>query len=470
MFEELFLVIFISACLLSIRNIKYGILFIIIATPFNLLIKTSFGMSFFSKIWHNLLILLLCLLIFARSAINKNYSIKLNKLDIVIIWVLFYGVFSIFYSYLIVDSWFVAFQGFRLYYFGILLYFITRYYIRRLEDVSTLVTTIMGVILIASLELIAEFTLLNLKIISSQDLMWIGRLPELYAGFYGQGGATTAMFADIIRPWGIFYHIQYSSALTLIGVLMSLPFFIFSNNNFSYKPIDNLFLKPMFFYVLFIALFLSTARTVIFAFLLTSLLMFTIYKISKKKLLLVTILFVMLGSINFKEFTEVYIVKPLLEEDTHIKETGLAIKAIPSVLQDSTIISFLFGDGFKPDPYAKEIIGVVSFDDNSHGLKEGAEGILSFSYEAGLLGIILFILQNISAFKRGINITKREIPNSYQKLLIGLSFVILGIFFSSVHVMPITAAGIQYIYYIILGIIGSFNVEWFKIRKSKVAI
>ena len=132
MFEELFLVIFISACLLSIRNIKYGILFIIIATPFNLLIKTSFGMSFFSKIWHNLLILLLCLLIFARSAINKNYSIKLNKLDIVIIWVLFYGVFSIFYSYLIVDSWFVAFQGFRLYYFGILLYFITRYYIRRL--------------------------------------------------------------------------------------------------------------------------------------------------------------------------------------------------------------------------------------------------------------------------------------------------------------------------------------------------
>ncbi len=469
MFEELFLIIFISVCLLSTRNIKYGILFIIITTPFNLLIKIFLGMSLFSKIWHNLLILLLCLFIFARSAISTNYSIKLNKLDIAIIGVLLYGIFSVFYSYLIMDSWFVAFQGFRLYYFGILLYFITRFYIKRLTDVRTLIAVIIGVILISSLELIAEFALLNLQIISPEDLVWIGGLPELYAGFYGQGGATTAMFADIIRPWGIFYHMQYSSAFTLIGVLMSLPFFVFSNK-ISYNPLDNLFLKPKFFYVSFVALFLSTARTAIFAFLLTSLFMFTIYKIFNKKLLIITMLFVMLVIINFKGFTEVYIKEPLLGKDIHIKETALAIMEIPVVLQRSTITSFLFGDGFKPDPYAKETLGIISFDDKFSGLEGGSEGILSFFYEVGFLGIILFILQNISAYKRSINITKREIPNSYQKLLIGLSFVILGIFFSSVHVMPITAAGIQYVYYIILGIIGSFNVEWFKVKRNEVAI
>jgi hypothetical protein len=138
------------------------------------------------------------------------------------------------------------------------------------------------------------------------------------------------------------------------------------------------------------------------------------------------------------------------------------INAIPILFSKITISSFFFGIGFNADPYAKYIIGVNTlYDEIFLSLETGAEGISKYFLNVGLVGVILFILQNVFAFKRGISLSRKNVPSFYRNILIGLPFVLVGLFFSSIHVMAITAAGIQYIYYVIVAIISSFNIEWF---------
>lgn len=464
MFSMVFIIIFLFFAFLSFRNVKYGILFIIIATPFNLLIKVLLEMSLFSQIWHNLFILLLCFFILARSSVDGKYGIKINKIDVIFIVVFLFGILQVLYNYLISNSFYVSFQGFRTHYYGILLYFITRFSIKGPKDIKSMSIGIMSVILIASLELIIEFVFGSLGFITPANIVWIGGILEAYSEMYGSSSAY-AMFPGLssIRPVGIFFSIQYSAALILIGTLIGLPFWADKNLKHSHVHESLFFFKTPLFFITVIALLLSTARTIIFAFLIASFCMFIKYRMSAKKIIVV-----LLSTFFVLAITGVgiYLIKPLSGQDTHIQDTMSFLNSIPILFSKMTISSFFLGLGFNADPYAKNIIGVNTlYDEIFRDVAMGAEGIFKFFLNVGLSGAVLFIFQNILVFKRGVLLARNDIPSFFRNILLGLSFVIVGLCLSSVHVMPLEAAGIQYIYYVVVAIISSFSIEWFKATK-----
>ncbi|MBI5402030.1 MAG: hypothetical protein HY959_01400 [Ignavibacteriae bacterium] len=462
MVQEIFILILLIITIVSLKNIKYGILFIIIAVPFNLLLRLLLGIGLFSQVWHNSFIILLSFITLTRHIIDHKYYIKINKLDVMLMIAFSYGVFSVLYNYIISDSLYVSLQGFRTYYLGISLYFIVRFYIKKIEDIRMLTRAIMFVVFISSIAIIIEFTLSNLRIITPQDIAKIQVVSSIYDDELSD--FVTFSESSIVRPMGIFFSIQFSAAFILIGALLGLP-------SCGTKIYSNIyFFRFSVFLTILVALFLSTSRTVIYSFFLTLLLMISKFRISlKKPMIAFGVLFFILTIINFESFYTSYLENQLKGEDTHIHDVKSFISIIPNLVSKIPVFSIFWGIGFNADPYAKYVLGVQTlYDTTFQDFDIGAEGIFKYFINVGLIGLIIFILQNFIAFKRGIYLAQKIAPSFFRNILIGFSFVIIGLCFSSIHEMPIAAPGIQYIYYIILAIIGSFDTTWVKINKPLI--
>ncbi|MCP4265478.1 MAG: hypothetical protein GY777_07875 [Candidatus Brocadiaceae bacterium] len=430
-------------------------------------IKVYSGFTIFSKSWHNLLVIFLFALVLGKLAINKNYKIRANKIDILMVIVLLYGFFQVAYSYAGCGSLFTPLQGFRTYYLGVLLYFVTRSYIKRPEDIRLFIKMIMIVTLLAGLGVILEFSLYNLKFLGASDMKWEALLSSSEASYYPQGeanffGLKGGAFRAMERPLGIFYHMQYTAAFILIGGLMCLPFYVW--RGFDGNNIKKLFLDQKYFLILTIAIFLATSRTIIFSFVLILLFIFLKYKVSVGKVLIASLsIFIILAGINYELFINVYAKDVFSGGDTHIRGTFGMLKALPAELQSDRISTFLFGDGFNTDLHVLKEMGTTSA--RNEGViserRSVAEGLVGIFYQIGFLGSGLLILLTVAVYRRGMLMSRMKIPSSYKQMLIGLSIVPIGIVLAATHLNPITAPGIHYIYFVIIGIIGSFNVNWF---------
>ncbi|KJU86400.1 membrane protein, partial [Candidatus Magnetobacterium bavaricum] len=74
----------------------------------------------------------------------------------------------------------------------------------------------------------------------------------------------------------------------------------------------------------------------------------------------------------------------------------------------------------------------------------------------GIIGGILFVLQNYLAFKKGVMLARKEKEIFFKYLIISLSFTTIAVFISTAHYFSPIVPGIQCYYYAILGIIASY--------------
>lgn len=428
------------------KNLKYGLLTLIILTPFYPIIQWILGYQDYSRFWHNGLVLLLLLSIFFRLCVdNKFKKMNINILDILFIIILLYGFYEIVNTYFRTGFLFTGLNGFRNFYFGVFIYFITRFYMRKQEDIKPIFSTMIIIMVVVSVLLLLEVFLVNSKLFVN-PLPWVeaanagGMIywnERLYIHF---GGAT------FTKPYGVM-NIQNTAVFVGMGAIMTIFFYL---NKYREKELN--FRWWIIFYVLAAGVFLMLSRTVIFAFLICLLLIQFKYKLFRMKVIIPVMLLLLgidlLGNYNLLTYIFYY---PLSFKDTFYA-------TFQPVNYKAEIIPLLIGYGFDIGAYEQSILRLVdtnSIETNSIFPFGSEMRIFNMFNQMGIIGGCLFVLQNVLSYRMGIIRAKKENKKLYKNILLGLSFSIPLVFISTFHYLSIITPGIQVYYYIIMGLISS---------------
>lgn len=432
---------------LSIKNLKYGLILLITFTPFYTIILWLMGFRIYAKFWHNGLILLMLLSVFFKLTVSRKYElIKFNILDKLFIVILFYGIFEMVNTFYRIPLLFTGVNGFRNYYFGVLVYFVTRFYMRRKEDMKPIFSAITVIMLIVSVLLILEVLVVNSKIIPN-PLPWITASNEVGITYWNEGLFVHFGGATFTKPFGVM-NIQNTAVFLGSGALVFIFLYLkkYKENKLNIK-------WQIIFYLLVISMFLTLTRTVIFAFLICLMMMHYKFRLFKVKLIVPAILLLLgvdiIGNYNLLKYI-FYI--PFSMTETYYATFQ------PSHYEASIIPHFI-GYGFDVGLYEQVMLGL---DPESVITKAifpfGAEmRILNLFNQVGVIGGGLFVLQNVISYNVGIVTARKEDNKFYKNILLGLSFSIPLIFISTFHYLPIINPAIQIYYYIVMGIISSFS-------------
>ncbi len=425
---------------------------------------TDWGL--FGKSWNIVFAAVLLFVALIKKSGGVSRNIKLNSLDILFIVIFFYGIFEYIHSYFFLENYQSALVGFRRYYFGIVVYFVTRLCLVKLNNFKTILATYFFMVSLVSTEVILETILFNLGIIAPTDLPWWSSLPEDVAGFYGQGETFLHIFSEgFIRPGGLLGSIPHTGNFIAMGVLLALPF-VYRNKGTSLLNSANK--TYIFFSVTMIALFSTSSRQVIIP-TLTVFIFYIIFAPIRFSLSFLApagfavALFVVLGVSEswfaslisaFERTNPMYRAELWDIEGIYTHYANLDIV--------TTIKSFLWGQGFTPPGYIIEMMrGRVDYYFTSSEV-----GIVLMFSEIGIVGVIQFIMQNILAVKSGLISLKGESDQYIKDLLRGLLLAVIVVSFSSsIHYFSLGTPGVQAIYYIMMGIISGL----YEARKKRLS-
>ena len=409
----------------------------------------QWGMNYssLSKFWFNSVVIVMVAGLYAVLCVDFRYKsrIKLSRLDLVILAFLLHGLIVTFIT-LQNYSLFTSLNGFRTYFFGGIIYFLIRGVVTSKNDIKLLFKYLLIAITIVAVEMVWEYFFLNYF-----KLPWY--LIPWYSG--DQVGVfienpDRLRFGSLFRPIGLLAYVHYSAYVIGLGVLVLSPFalnYFKANLKVRYFTIG--------FYLMSIALILSTTRSLILIIAIMLAYFMVRFKVLGRNIVkisvLVVFLIVMALNLNLAE----YLSAVVTSEEVFYK----SFDEDPLYnLFETNPMDMLFGRGFQTGGYERILWQQdVVIESGFHFNQISNEvHFLSYMDRTGLIGGLLFILKTVLACQVGIRISRRISDPFQRNMIMGLSLCPLLLLFSSLHILHSDVV-MQFYSYIILGILGSLS-------------
>jgi hypothetical protein len=149
----------------------------------------------------------------------KYKNIITNKLDIIFLAFIAYGIFEIFWTYYQTEHLYISIFRFRLWFFPFLLYFSFRYFLN--EGVVTgILKTVKLIILISFLWTVGEFLLTSFGVVSPKTITAFLSKTILTPQIYTYGSFPEAY---LIRGYGLMADVHFSGVFNVIGLIIFIP-------------------------------------------------------------------------------------------------------------------------------------------------------------------------------------------------------------------------------------------------------
>jgi len=420
-----------------------------------------------SKYWHNAVIFSLFFGIVLKSCIGLNYqrSFITTKLDIIILLFMLHGLLLTSITTFKYNL-FSGLNGFRLFFFSGIVYYVFRQYVKTKEDLRRTTLLLIWSTLIISIEVILEFVMINIFSLPLGIFPWFVTGPSSIANI-GRLITHTKdyMSMGLYRPIGMLMHIHYTAYVIASGCLIVFPF------AFSLKTgLRKTSLYKVMFYIMAIALVFSATRSV--NLIVIVLIMFGMYKehTNNKSLLYYQVgkvAFIVLAigigaSAIFTSNISKFYLNIFSGEEQFYQAFGVSNVDILDEISKVNPLDIMLGRGFPPGMFEKSTYGTT--EQRGKGFKfthiSSELHFFHFLNRVGIIGGALFILQTILAYKCGFRTLRIVDGLYYHHIIMGLSLCPLLFLFSYIHILHGDIV-MQFVSYAILGTVGSVE-EVFK--------
>lgn len=460
----LYFLLILCFAFLSFKDILYGIIFYLIALPFHIYIKIACAdalspqiISLFQPGWP----LFLYGVLFLQSLTGKRYPrIKWNILDKVVLLYLLWGVGHIISGLFIHGKYFVVLNGFRLYHFTVLFYFLCRLRINKKEDVYRVFKCLrLMFIVILGLTFIEELVV-NLGVVSQYELFEFYSQAKDIPYLRGLEEGQRYVTGGIYRILGLAALPQITGAF--IGIIFI--YFLFNTSKKLHKLQKiNIFLI-IFAFCVFI---LATSKSAYFSLAFVGLYLLFLYR---NKISEISPFFIMvLATIGLSVLIwDVGLYVGMFEQSLFFMKRNLIHFYLDFInLKEVLGWDFLWGKGFMVTETQMLRHGI----DKAPGLLVRGPGweveYFTMAKQFGVIGLLSFFILNIIHIPVVVKMFRNLQDIKIKNCLVFCSASSLLIFIATVHYNAFIAFGINGIVFFNLCVISFLYSEYATNKLSK---